>query len=164
MDAARTAKRNGAEEVSILYRKGMENIPATKAELDGAISDGINFELFKSPIELLDEGVKYIETKNEVDENGKINTVNIDRREGVFECDSIIIAVSQSPKNNIVSNTTGLETNKWGLLLTDEFGHTTREGVFASGDVVTGAKTVVEAATHAKLVAEEIEKYLTSIK
>lgn len=164
MDAARTAKRNGAEEVYILYRKGMENMPATKAELDGAIRDGIKFELFKSPVEILDEGVKYIETENEVDENGKVNTVNIDGTEGIFECDSIIIAVSQSPKNNIVSNTTGLETNKWGLLLTGEFGHTTREGVFASGDVVTGARTVVEAANHAKLVAEEIEKYLRSLK
>lgn len=164
MDAARVAKRNGAEEVYILYRKGMENMPATKAELDGAIRDGIKFELFKSPIELLDEGVKYIETKNKTDENGKVNTVNIDGTEGIFECDSIIIAVSQSPKNNIVSNTTGLETNRWGLLLTDECGHTTREGVFASGDVVTGARTVVEAANHAKLVAEEIEKYLRALK
>lgn len=164
MDAARTAKKNGADEVYILYRKGMENIPATKAELEGAISDGIKFELFKSPVELLEEGVKYIETKNEIDENGKVNTVNIDGKEGIFNCDSIIIAVSQSPKNNIVSNTTGLETNKWGLLLTNELGHTTREGVFASGDVVTGAKTVVQAAAHAKVVADEIEKYIKNSK
>lgn len=164
MDAARTAKKNGADEVYVLYRKGMENIPATKAELEGAISDGIKFELFKSPVELLDEGVKYIETRNEIDENGKVNTINIDGKEGIFNCDSIIIAVSQSPKNNIVSNTTGLETNKWGLLLTDELGHTTKEGVFASGDVVTGAKTVVQAAAHAKVVAEEIEKYIKKNK
>ncbi|MGG7143509.1 NAD(P)-dependent oxidoreductase [Clostridium nigeriense] len=164
MDAARTAKKNGADEVYILYRKGMENIPATKAELEGAISDGIKFELFKSPVELLEEGIKYIETKNEIDENGKVNTVNIDGKEGIFKCDSIIVAVSQSPKNNIVSNTTGLETNKWGLLLTDELGHTTKEGVFASGDVVTGAKTVVQAAAHAKVVADEIEKYIKSNK
>ena len=74
----------------------------------------------------------------------------------------IIISVSQSPRNNIVSNTKGLETNRWGLLLADEFGHTTRDGVFASGDVVTGAKTVVEATAHAKIVAEEIEKYINS--
>ncbi|WP_291650906.1 NAD(P)-dependent oxidoreductase [Clostridium sp.] len=160
MDAARTAKRNGANEVYILYRKGMENIPATKAELEGAISDGIKFELFKSPLELTEEGVKYIETENVVDENERISTVTVEGKEGLFECDSIIIAVSQSPKNNIVSNTTGLETNKWGLLLTDEVGHTTREGVFASGDVVTGAKTVVRAASHAKIVAEEIEEYI----
>ena len=164
MDAARTAKRNGAKDVYILYRKGMENVPATKVELEGAISDGIKFELFKSPLELTEDGVKYIETQNVVDEEGKINTVAIEGKEGLFECDSIIIAVSQSPKNNIVSNTTGLETNKWGLLLTDENGHTTREGVFASGDVVTGAKTVVRAAAHAKVVAEEIEKYILNKK
>lgn len=164
MDAARTAKRNGAKEVYILYRKGMENIPATKAELEGAISDEIKFELFKSPVELTEEGVKYIETENVVDEDGKISTIVIEEKEGIFECDSIIIAVSQSPKNNIVSNTTGLETNKWGLLLTDEYGHTTRDGVFASGDVVTGAKTVVRAASHAKIVAEEIEKYIQKNK
>lgn len=160
MDAARTAKRNGANEVYILYRKGMENVPATKAELEGAISDGIKFELFKSPLELTEDGVKYIETENVVGEDGRISTVTIKGKEGLFECDSIIIAVSQSPKNNIVSNTIGLETNKWGLLLTDEAGHTTRDGVFASGDVVTGAKTVVRAASHAKIVAEEIEKYI----
>ncbi|MGY5240044.1 NAD(P)-dependent oxidoreductase [Clostridium tertium] len=164
MDAARTAKRNGANEVYILYRKGMENIPATKAELEGAISDGIKFELFKSPLELTEDGVKYIETENIVGDDGRISTVTIAGKEGLFKCDSIIIAVSQSPRNNIVSNTTGLETNKWGLLLTDEVGHTTREGVFASGDVVTGAKTVVRAASHAKLVAQEIENYILKNK
>lgn len=162
MDSARTAIRNGAKEVYILYRKGIENVPATKAELEGAIKDGVKFEFFKSPIELTEEGVKYIATKNEVFEDGTVITVNIDGEEGLFECDSIIISVSQSPRNNIVSNTKGLETNRWGLLLADEFGHTTRDGVFASGDVVTGAKTVVEATAHAKIVAEEIEKYINS--
>lgn len=162
MDSARTAIRNGAKEVYILYRKGIENVPATKAELEGAIKDGVKFEFFKSPTELTEEGVKYIATKNEVSEDGTVITVNIDGEEGLFKCDSIIISVSQSPRNNIVSNTKGLETNRWGLLLADEFGHTTRDGVFASGDVVTGAKTVVEATAHAKIVAEEIEKYINS--
>ncbi|VYU02078.1 NAD(P)-binding protein [Clostridium tertium] len=162
MDSARTAIRNGAKEVYILYRKGIENVPATKAELEGAVKDGVKFEFFKSPTELTEEGVKYIATKNEVSEDGTVITVNIDGEEGLFECDSIIISVSQSPRNNIVSNTKGLETNRWGLLLADEFGHTTRDGVFASGDVVTGAKTVVEATAHAKIVAEEIEKYINS--
>lgn len=162
MDSARTAIRNGAKEVYILYRKGIENVPATKAELEGAVKDGVKFEFFKSPIELTEEGVKYIATKNEVSEDGTVITVNIEGEEGLFECDSIIISVSQSPRNNIVSNTKGLETNRWGLLLADEFGHTTRDGVFASGDVVTGAKTVVEATAHAKIVAEEIEKYINS--
>ena len=159
MDAARVAKRSGAEEVYILYRKGFENMPCTRAELEEAKEDGIKFELFKAPIELTEDGVKYIETKNEVDESGRVNTVTIEGTEGMFNCDSTIIAVSQSPRKNIVANTVGLETNKWGLLLTDEKGHTTREGVFASGDVVTGANTVVHAVAYAKVVAESIEKY-----
>lgn len=160
MDAARVAKRSGAEEVYILYRKGFENMPCTKVELQEAKDDDIKFELFKAPIELTEDGVKYIETKNEVKEDGKVVTVTIDGTEGMFECDSVIIAVSQSPRKNIVANTTGIETNKWGLVLTDDKGHTTREGVFASGDVVTGAKTVVEAVANAKKVANSIEEYL----
>lgn len=159
MDAARVAKRSGAEEVYILYRKGFENMPCTRAELEEAKEDGIKFELFKAPLELTEDGVKYIETINEVDETGRVNTVNIEGTEGVFNCDSTIIAVSQSPRKNIVANTVGLETNKWGLLVTDEKGHTTRDGVFASGDVVTGANTVVHAVAYAKVVADEIEKY-----
>ena len=159
MDAARVAKRSGAEEVYILYRKGFENMPCTKVELQEAKDDDIKFELFKAPIELTEDGVKYIETKNEVKEDGKVVTVTIDGTEGMFECDSVIIAVSQSPRKNIVANTTGIETNKRGLVLTDDKGHTTREGVFASGDVVTGANTVVHAAAYAKVVAESIEEY-----
>ena len=154
MDAARVAKRNGAEEVYILYRKGFEE----------AKEDDVNFELFKAPIELTEQGVKYIETKNEVSEDGKVSTITIEGTEGMFECDSVIIAVSQSPRKNIVANTTGLDTNKWGLLLTDDKGHTTRNGVFASGDVVTGANTVVHAVSYAKIVAESIEEYCNNNK
>lgn len=164
MDAARVAKRNGAEEVYILYRKGFENMPCTRAELEEAKEDDVNFELFKAPIELTEQGVKYIETKNEVSEDGKVSTITIEGTEGMFECDSVIIAVSQSPRKNIVANTTGLDTNKWGLLLTDDKGHTTRNGVFASGDVVTGANTVVHAVSYAKIVAESIEEYCNNNK
>ena len=160
MDAARTAKRSGADEVYVLYRKGFENMTCTKAELEEAKEDGVKFELFKAPLEITEEGVKYIETENAEDDNGKIITVNKEGTEGLFECDSVIIAISQAARNNIVSNTTGLEINKWGLLITDKSGHTTKEGVFASGDVVTGADTVVRAAAHAKLVAEEIDKFI----
>lgn len=164
MDAARVAKRNGAEGVYILYRKGFENMPCTRAELEEAKEDDVNFELFKAPIELTEQGVKYIETKNEVSEDGKVSTITIEGTEGMFECDSVIIAVSQSPRKNIVANTTGLDTNKWGLLLTDDKGHTTRNGVFASGDVVTGANTVVHAVSYAKIVAESIEEYCNNNK
>ena len=159
MDAARMAKRNGADEVVIIYRKGFEQMTATKDEIREAKEDNVEFKLFRAPLEITEEGIMLIETENVISEDGRVTTKTLDGKEEFFECDSVIISVSQSPRTNIVSNTTRLETNKWGLLLTDEEGHTTREGVFASGDVVTGAKTVVEAVANAKIVAESINKY-----
>ncbi|WP_341876678.1 NAD(P)-dependent oxidoreductase [Defluviitalea saccharophila] len=159
MDAARTAKRNGVDQVSILYRKGFEDMTATKAEIEDAKKDGIIFELFKAPTEITDEGVKYIETQKIVNDEGKAETVFVETSEGFYPCDSVIIAVSQAPRNIIVSNNKGLKTGKSGLLIADESGHTTRQGVFSAGDVVTGAKTVVEAVNHAKIVAQAIDDY-----
>lgn len=158
MDAARVAKRNGSD-VTIVYRKGFEEMTATKQEIKEAKEDEVKFELFKSPVEILESGVKFKSVEKILDENGKASFNIIEDSEEIIECDSVIIAVSQSPKNNIVANTKNLETSKGGLLSVDEFGHTTREGVFASGDVVTGAKTVVEAAANAKKVAEAIDEY-----
>lgn len=164
MDAARTAKRNGAEEVCIMYRKDFEDMTATKVEIEEAKKEGVKFELFKAPLEIVEEGVKYIETKKVVDDNGKVNTILIEDAEGFYLCDSVIIAVSQSPRNNIVANNKGIETNKYGLVVTDELGYTTREGIFASGDVVTGAATVVEAVNYAKTVAQSIDEYCTQLR
>lgn len=159
MDAARSAKRNGAKEVTIIYRKGFEEMSATKQEIREAKEDNIKFELFKSPIEITEEGVRLAVTENVIDSDGKMFTKTIEGKEEFFNCNSTIIAVSQTPRTNIVSNTTELNTNRWGLLITDENGNTTKRGTFASGDVVTGAKTVVEAVVQAKRVAETIEKY-----
>jgi glutamate synthase (NADPH/NADH) small chain len=164
MDAARTAKRNGVESVTVLYRKGFEDITATKSEIEEAKEDGVAFELFKSPLEIIDDGVKYIETKKIVNEEGKTETVSIEGSEGFFPCDSVIIAVSQMPRNIIVTNNKGLQTGRHGLLIADESGHTTREGVFSAGDVVTGAKTVVEAVNHAKVVAQAMDDYCSSLR
>ncbi|MDO5518285.1 MAG: NAD(P)-dependent oxidoreductase [Clostridium sp.] len=160
MDAARTAKRNGAEEVHIIYRSVPETMTCTKAERDGAVEDGVEFEYLKQPVELTDEGIIYLDTESEIDENGVETLTYLEGTEKLYECDSIIVAVSQSPKNNIVINTKGLETNIRGLLKADESGFTTKEGVFASGDVVLGARTVVEAVAHSKVVAESIENYI----
>ena len=157
MDAARTARYYGVKDVTVVYRKDFEDMSATKVEINDAKEEGVKFELFKSPIEITDEGVIFIDTKKIDDERKTI--VNIEGSEKLMQADSVIIAISQSPKNNIVSNTENLDVNKHGLLLTDEVGHTTREGVFASGDVVTGAKTVVEAVANAKKVAKSIEEY-----
>lgn len=159
MDAARSAKRNGAKSVTVLYRKGFEQMTATNEEIREAKEDGVEFNLFRAPLEITEEGIKLALTENVVDENGKITTKIIEGEEELFECDSIIIAVSQTPRTNIVSNTTDLNTNKWGLVVTDDKGNTTKKGTFASGDVVTGAKTVVEAVVQAKIVANTIEEY-----
>lgn len=159
MDAARSAKRNGAKSVTVLYRKGFEEMTATNEEIREAKEDGVEFKLFRSPLEITEEGVRLALTENLVDENGKITTKIIEGQEELFECDSIIIAISQTPRTNIVSNTTELNTNKWGLVVTDDKGNTTKKGTFASGDVVTGAKTVVEAVVQAKIVANTIEEY-----
>ena len=159
MDAARSAKRNGAKEVTVIYRKGFEDMSATKQEIREAKEDGIKFDLFKSPIEITEEGIELNLTENVTEKDGKVHTKIIEGKTEFFECDSVIIAVSQTPRTNIVSNTTKLNTNRWGLLITDEKGNTTKKGTFASGDVVTGAKTVVEAVFQAKIVADTIEDY-----
>ena len=135
---------------------------ATKAEIKETLEDGVHFELFKSPLELFENGVKFIETNRIVDENGKVRTVPKEGTEGFFACDSIIIAVGQTPRNNIVANNKGFETDPKGLLVVDDIGHTSVDGVFASGDVVTGSRTVVEAVNFAKIAAESIDHYCKS--
>ncbi|MGI6382439.1 MAG: NAD(P)-dependent oxidoreductase [Tissierellaceae bacterium] len=162
MDAARTAKRNGVKEVSIIYRRDFESMTATRHEIEEAKDEGIDFELFKTPVEIVDEGLIYRKTEIAVDENGEKLLKEIENSESLFKCDAVIIAVSQNPKNNIVVNNKGFDTTTCGLLLTSETGETTRKGVFASGDVVTGAKTVVEAVVRAKNVADSIDAYCSA--
>jgi glutamate synthase (NADPH) small chain len=162
MDVARTAVRKGVREVYVMYRKGEEGMTATPHEIEYAKVEGVRFEFFKSPVEIVDAGVKYIETKTVISSDGKENLVNIEGSENIFEADSVIIAVSQSPQTNIVANTTGIQTQAYGLVVTDDCGRTTRDGVFASGDVVTGAKTVVEAVYFSKKAAAAIEEYVLS--
>jgi len=159
MDSARTAKREGVDEVILLYRKDFDDMTATPREIKDAKEEGVLFETFKTPIEIVDEGVIYRETRKEVIEEGKVKWVEVEGSDTLLECDAIIIAASQSPKNNIVINNVGFVTDPTGLLVTYKTGHTTREGVFASGDVVTGSKTAVEAVAGAKLVAEAIDEY-----
>lgn len=151
MDVARTAIRNGAREVQVMYRKGEENMPAERIEIEHAKIDGVKFNLFKSPLEFTEEGIKYINTKED------------DTSEGFEEADSILIAISQTARDLIVRNNTGLNLGENGLLQSDENGRTTRDGVFASGDVVTGARTVVEAVAFSKRVAVSIEEYINTL-
>ena len=160
MDVARTALRKGSKEVYVMYRKGIEDMTATKYEIEYAKLDGVKFELYKSPVELTKEGVRYVETKKVQEEDGE-KLINLEGTEKLFPCNAIIIAVSQGPKANIISTTKGIEVSKLGLVITDDMGRTTKEGVFASGDVVTGARTVVEAVKYSKDVAEAIHEYVS---
>lgn len=151
MDVARTAIRNGAHEVSIMYRKGEEDMPAERIEIEHAKIDGVKFNLFKSPLEFTENGIKYENTKDD------------DKSHDFEEADSILIAISQTARDLIVKNNTGLSLGENGLLESDENGITARKGVFASGDVVTGARTVVEAVAFSKRVAKSIEEYIETL-
>ncbi|WP_026478747.1 NAD(P)-dependent oxidoreductase [Alkaliphilus transvaalensis] len=159
MDVARTALRKGVKEVYIMYRKGFEEMSARKDEVEYAKIDGVKFELYKEPIEFTSDGVIYVETKDNNHENDESQNKDNEVKQ-LFQCDAIIVSVSQGPRSNIVSTTKGIELNQYGLIITDEYGRTTREGVFASGDVVTGAKTVVEAVKVSKEVSEIIHQYV----
>ena len=129
---------------------------ASVREVDYAKADGVEFYYGMRPTRITDDGVYY--KKVEMDEDGNITSTS---EEQFFPCTSVIIAISQGAQNRIVSTTTGLEMSSHGLLATDEHGHTTRDGIFASGDVVLGARTVVEAVKYSKQVAEEMDEYLT---
>ncbi|ABO51472.1 FAD-dependent pyridine nucleotide-disulfide oxidoreductase [Desulforamulus reducens MI-1] len=162
MDAARTAIRNGAREVYILYRQGREDMTARQNEIQFAEIDGVHFEFYKTPLEFTHQGVRYLETKRvEVETEQGPEQVTAEQ-EGFLKADSVIVAVSQLPRDIIVGNTKAIDVNGKGLIITDEYGRTTREGVFASGDVVTGARTVVEAARVSKNVAQAIDEYLSN--
>lgn len=151
MDVARTVIRNGASDVSIMYRKGEEDMPAEKIEIDHAKIDGVKFKLHRLPLELTEKGIRYMTTDQEIN------------RESFEEADSILIAISQTARDLIVKNNTGLSLGANGLLQSDENGVTTRRGVFASGDVVTGARTVVEAVAFSKRVAVSIEEFISKL-
>jgi len=150
MDVARTAIRTGAQDVSIMHRGDEESIPAERIELEHAKIDGVKLDLNTAPLEFMENGVKY--TTTNLEEN----------TEGFVEADSILIAISQTARDLIVKNTAGLNLAEDGLLESDDDGRTTREGVFASGDVVTGARTVVEAVAFSKRVAVAIDEYIAT--
>lgn len=162
MDAARSAKYYGSKNVSICYRRGKEDMTATKVEIHEAEEEGVDFKLYRSPVEITDDGVIFQSTETVTAEDGSTKLQTVPNSEALFKCDSVIIAVSQAPQSNIVKHTTGLET-KYGLIVTDEIGNTTKPGVFACGDVVSGAKTVINAVVAAKTVANTIDAYCSSL-
>ena len=170
MDAARSAKRLGAEEVYIVYRRGMEELPARKEEVEHAEEEGIIFKTLHNPVEILGDedglvsGMKCVEMElGEPDESGRRRPIVKEGSEFVLDVDSVIMSIGTSPNPLIRSTTPGLDANNRGCLITkDEKGETTREGVYAGGDAVTGAATVILAMGAGKEADKAIDEYIKS--
>ena len=168
MDAARTALRLGSE-VHIVYRRSEEELPARVEEVHHAKEEGIIFDLLTNPVEILaDEngwvnGIKCIRMElGEPDESGRRRPVTVPGSEFVIDADMVIMSLGTSPNPLISSTTEGLEVNKWKCIIADEErGRTTKEGVFAGGDAVTGAATVILAMGAGKAAAQGIDEYLS---
>ncbi|SNX52966.1 NADPH-dependent glutamate synthase [Thermoanaerobacterium sp. RBIITD] len=170
MDAARSAKRMGADEVYIVYRRSEEEMPARLEEIHHAKEEGIIFKLLTNPVRIIgdDNGyVKGIECINivlgEPDESGRKRPVPEKGSEHVIDVDTVIIAIGQSPNPLITSTTEGLEKQKWGgIIVNEETLETSRRGVYAGGDAVTGAATVILAMGAGKKAAAAIHEYLSN--
>ena len=178
MDAARTALRLGAEKVYIVYRRSMEELPARKEEVEHAKEEGVDFRLLNNPVEILGynnpddprdskngfvTGIRCIKMElGEADASGRRRPVEIPGSEFVLDVDTVIMAIGTSPNPLIKNTTEGLEVNKRGGIVIDESGLTSRNGVFAGGDAVTGAATVISAMGAGKLAAKGIDEYLSN--
>ena len=170
MDAARCAKRLGAENVYIVYRRGMEEMPARKEEVHHAKEEGIIFHLLTNPTEILEDekgwvkGMKCVRMElGEPDASGRRRPVVIPDSEFTLDVDTVIMALGTSPNPLISSTTEGLEINKWKCIVAEETnGQTSKNGVFAGGDAVTGAATVILAMEAGKAGAKGIHEYLSN--
>ena len=154
MDVCRTAIRKGVRRVQCFSIT--KKVAASKHEFDYAALEGVEFLYNKRPVEIVDEGVWFEDV--EEGEDGTLTPVPDSRT--LYPADSTIISISQGPKSRLVNTTEGLKANERGLLVADEYGRTTRPGIFASGDVTSGARTVVEAVEHSKHVAEAMDAYM----
>ena len=177
MDAARTALRLGAEHVSIVYRRSMEELPARREEVEHAEEEGIDFQLLRNPVEILGyenpedprdpkngfvRGMRIIKMElGEPDERGRRRPVEIPGSEYEIEADCVIMAIGTSPNPLIKNTTAGLEVNRRGGIIVNEEGLTSRTGVYAGGDAVTGAATVISAMGAGKTAAKAIDEYLS---
>lgn len=167
MDAARSAKRLGAEHVYIIYRRGEEEMPARREEVHHAKEEEIEFKLLCNPVRVLTDensrvtGIECIKMElGEPDASGRRRPVEIAGSEFVIDVDSVIMALGTSPNPLIRSTTEGLEANRRGCLVVDDTMQTTKQSVYAGGDAVTGAATVILAMGAGKKAAESIDKYL----
>lgn len=178
MDAARTALRLGADEVSIVYRRSMDELPARREEVEHAMEEGILFRVLNNPTEIIGyenpedkrdpkngfvTGIKCVRCElGEPDERGRRSPVEIKDSEWVLDVDCVIMAIGTSPNPLIKSTTEGLEVNRHGgIIVEEETGKTTKDGVYAGGDAVTGAATVILAMGAGKQAAEAIDRHLS---
>lgn len=169
MDAARCALRLGAENVYIVYRRGMEELPARKEEVEHAIEEGIIFKLLTNPVEILGDengtvsGMKCVEMMlGEPDASGRRRPIVKPDSEHTIEVDCVIMSLGTSPNPLIKSTTSGLNTESWGGIIIDDNGLTSVEGVYAGGDAVTGAATVILAMGAGKTAAAGIDEYINN--
>lgn len=169
MDAARCAKRLGAEKVYIIYRRGEEELPARKEEVHHAKEEGIIFTLLTNPVEIFGDenksvcGIKVIDMElGEPDASGRRRPVAKEGSEHTIDVDCVIMSIGTSPNPLIRTTTPGLETNSHGCIVADETGLTSRPGVFAGGDAVTGAATVILAMGAGKTAAKAMDEYITN--
>ena len=158
MDVARTVIRKGSTDVTCFSIT--KKVAASEYEFSYAQLEGVKFEYNRKPVEITDEGVVFIDLLEK--EDGSLE--EIPGTEQLEEADSVIISISQGPLSRLVRTTAGLKANERGLLDADENGYTSLPGVFGSGDVVNGARTVVEAVAHSKVVAETMHQYIQSLE
>ncbi len=168
MDAARCALRLGAEEVSIVYRRSLAELPARAEEIEHAVEEGVQFRLLTNPLEILSgedgcvSGMRCIKMElGEPDASGRRSPVEIPNSEFVLDCDCVIMSIGTSPNPLIKSTTSGLEINRrGGIVVVEETGKTSLDGVYAGGDAVTGAATVILAMGAGKIAAKAIDEEL----
>lgn len=171
MDAARTAKRLGAENVYIVYRRSENEIPARAEEIEHAKEEGIIFKLLTAPIKINGSDKGWVENMEcismelgEPDASGRRSPVEIKGSNFILDVDMVVMAIGQGPNPLVQSTTTDMQTNRKGNIVADENGQTTKPGVFAGGDIVTGAATVISAMGAGKKAAHAIDEYIKSKK
>jgi len=171
MDAVRTSKRIGPEHAILLYRRSREEMPARVEEIHHAEEEGIEFHFLTNPVAIHgDESgwVQSIECQKmklgEPDEKGRRRPIPIEGSNFKIDVDTVVVAIGQSPNPVIQQTTPGLETTKWGTIIVDEKCKTSREGIYAGGDIARGGATVIQAVADGKLAAVSIHEYLTEIR
>jgi glutamate synthase (NADPH/NADH) small chain len=170
VDAARTALRLGAYEVCIVYRRSEKEMPARIEEIDNAKEEGVKFRFLTNPVRFLGDKRGWVEQMEcirmklgELDESGRGRPIPIEGSEFLMNVNTVVVAIGQKPNPLVPRTTKGLQITRWGTIVVDEkSGKTTKDGVWAGGDIVSGAATVIEAMGMGKRAAKSIHEYLTT--